>query len=112
MPAPNRGAMRERDEAAILATLRRRVGSIFAIAADRGYRRLVLGAWGCGAFRNDPAAVAAAFRDVVDSPAWRAAFDTLVFAIFEAARDQGNRAAFETAFGARSSVTTGAVRIS
>ena len=112
MPAPNRGAMRERDEAAIAATLRRRIGSIFAIAADRGYRRLVLGAWGCGAFRNDPAAVAAAFREVVDSSAWRSAFDTLVFAIFEAARDQGNRAAFETAFGARSSVTTGAVRIS
>jgi len=31
------------------------------LAAAHGYTRLVLGAWGCGVFRNDPEVVAAAF---------------------------------------------------
>jgi len=100
MPAPNRGAMRRPDEGAVEATLRRRVAAVLAIAARHEHDALVLGAWGCGAFRNDPVMVARTFREVLDEPAYAGAFERVVFAVFEAPSDHGNRAAFEAAFGA------------
>ncbi len=98
MPAPNRGAMREPDDGAIRRTFLRRIAAVLAIAARHGHDTLVLGAWGCGAFRNDPAVVAGAFRAVLDEAALAAPFQRIVFAIFEARSDHGNRAAFEAAF--------------
>lgn len=38
-----------------------RAERVLETAAAHGDRRLVLGAWGCGVFRNDPAQVANAF---------------------------------------------------
>jgi uncharacterized protein (TIGR02452 family) len=98
MPAPNRGAMRRPDDEAVRATLRRRIAAVLAIAAERGHERLVLGAWGCGAFRNDPRMVAELFREVLDEPAMASPLSEIVFAVFEADRDRGNRSAFEAAF--------------
>lgn len=44
----------------------------FLLAAARyGYRNLVLGAWGCGAFGHDAAAVAGYFYDVFSRRASR-----------------------------------------
>ena len=57
--------------------LRRKVRSVLVTAAAaHGHRRLVLGAWGCGAFGNDPALVAAAFRDEVRAAAARGGVET------------------------------------
>ncbi|HEY1013651.1 MAG TPA: TIGR02452 family protein, partial [Herpetosiphonaceae bacterium] len=55
-PAPNAGEARRRGVggAEIEATLRRRSGLVLAVARERGHRTLVLGAWGCGVFRNRP----------------------------------------------------------
>ncbi|MFI7662232.1 TIGR02452 family protein [Micromonospora parva] len=50
------------------------------VAAAHGHRTIVLGAWGCGVFRNDPATVAGAFADalqMIDR------FDHVVFAIHD-----------------------------
>ena len=38
-----------------------RIANIFKCAAHFGYDHLVLGAWGCGAFGNDPEVVAGLF---------------------------------------------------
>ena len=43
------------------ALLDARIGRIYEIAAWKGYDSLVLGAWGCGAFGNDPVRVAESF---------------------------------------------------
>lgn len=62
--APNAGAIeahRPREAGFISGTLVRRAGVVLGVAAALGYANLVLGAWGCGVFRNDPRVVAAAF---------------------------------------------------
>ena len=45
-----------------------------------GYQSLVLGAWGCGAFGNDPVRCAAEFRYAFENK-FRRAFSNVVFAI-------------------------------
>ncbi|NUS15759.1 MAG: TIGR02452 family protein, partial [Streptomyces sp.] len=64
-PAPNAGVIaRTLPERAadVGPALDERAERVLEVAAAQGYRRLVLGAWGCGVFQNDPAQVAGAFR--------------------------------------------------
>ncbi|MFD8954988.1 TIGR02452 family protein [Streptomyces xanthophaeus] len=65
------------------------------MTALHGYPRLVLGAWGCGVFRNDPALVAEAFR-ALPAGLFERVFERMVFGILD--RKLGTRAAFECAF--------------
>ena len=60
--------------------LQRRIHRVLAIARAYDYVTLVLGAWGCGAFENDPARSAADFRSALEKE-FRGAFSEVVFAI-------------------------------
>lgn len=60
--------------------LKRRIHRVLAIACAFGYRSLVLGAWGCGAFGNDPVRTAEDFRSALEGP-FDGAFEHVVFAI-------------------------------
>lgn len=62
------------------ALLRQRITRVLAVAEAFGYARLVLGAWGCGAFGNDPGTTARDFRDALQGP-FAGAFEEVVFAI-------------------------------
>ncbi|MBQ9824051.1 MAG: TIGR02452 family protein [Solobacterium sp.] len=44
-----------------------RMEGMLKVSAAKGYRRLVLGAFGCGAFRNDAAVVARLFHEVFEN---------------------------------------------
>lgn len=60
-PAVNAGAVsknRPAEVPQILPVMRRRAEYTLKVALDNGEKHLVLGAWGCGVFRNDPAGVA------------------------------------------------------
>ena len=57
-----------------------RARAILAVAADNGVDILVLGAFGCGAFRNDPRVVAKAYANVMKD--CRRYFNLIEFAIF------------------------------
>lgn len=93
--APNRGAV-PRDRAAQVAqALDKRARRVLAVATAHGHRRLVLGAWGCGVFRNDPATVAEAFAVALAEQTAR--LDEVVFAIMDKA-DSPTRAAFADRF--------------
>ncbi|MFD7879341.1 TIGR02452 family protein [Streptomyces sp. NPDC059766] len=76
-----------------------RAERVLETAAAHGYRGLVLGAWGCGVFRNDPVRVAAAFRAAL-GPGGRFAgtFEHVVFAVLDRTPGTAVRAAFEQAF--------------
>jgi uncharacterized protein (TIGR02452 family) len=97
--APNRGAiLRNQPDSAdrIPAVLTRRAQRVLEVAAAHGHRRLVLGAWGCGVFRNDPNVVAASFAEALASAAgW---FDQVVFAVLDRTPGAQVHAAFATRF--------------
>ncbi|POM22889.1 TIGR02452: family protein [Actinomadura rubteroloni] len=101
-PAPNRGAIREKEHAArVPAALAARAAKVLAVAAAHGHARLVLGAWGCGVFGNDPAEVAAVFATLLrPGGAYAGRFEHIVFAVWDTAPGAPRHAAFERAFGA------------
>jgi len=97
-PAPNAGAISDNEPTRldeVEPTLRRRASFVLDIAAACGVRRLVLGAWGCGVFRNDPVMVAQVFHDLLHA---KPRFDEVVFAIFDRSKERSVLRAFETAF--------------
>ncbi|GGZ02829.1 TIGR02452 family protein [Streptomyces avidinii] len=99
-PAPNAGTIRRQEPervAEIPGALARRAELVLEVAAVHGYRRLVLGAWGCGVFRNDPEQVAEAFRGLL-AGRFAGAFDRVVFGILDPA--PATREAFARAFPA------------
>ncbi|MFF8190981.1 TIGR02452 family protein [Streptomyces bobili] len=76
-----------------------RAERVLETAAAHGYRRLVLGAWGCGVFRNDPAQVAGAFRTLL-GPGGRfeRTFAHVVFGVLDRTPGSTVREAFAQAF--------------
>jgi len=79
-----------------------RAERVLETAAAHGYRRLVLGAWGCGVFRNDPARVAGAFRTLLGSGGrFAGAFEHVVFGVLDRTPGAVVREAFVRAFPER-----------
>jgi len=107
-PAPNRSVLlitkglteekwNER-ERMIRDAFRDRIDMVLSTAMKYGHRSLVLGAWGCGVFRNDPKVVARLFRDALRKDCFEGVFDTVVFAVLDWTRDLQNYKAFEEVF--------------
>jgi uncharacterized protein (TIGR02452 family) len=99
-PAPNAGEARRHGESAreVRKALFRRARHVLAVAANEGHATLILGAWGCGVFRNDPAEVAEAFAEALADPALSGGFSRVVFAVWERDPSLGNFAAFRERF--------------
>ena len=74
-----------------------RARRVLQVAAHQGHRTLVLGAWGCGVFRNDPREVAEAFSQALE--ALPGAFTRVVFAVYERSGEVPNLRAFRERFG-------------
>lgn len=101
-PAPNAGVIARHDPERVPevpAALASRAERVLEVAAAEGYRRLVLGAWGCGVFQNDPAQVAESFRALLTGR-FAGAFDEVVFAVLDRTRGATTRTAFERVIGA------------
>lgn len=67
--------------------LRKRIQRVLAIARAYGYSSLVLGAWGCGAFKNDPVRTAQDFRGALEGD-FDGAFNEVVFAVADWSPDR------------------------
>lgn len=103
-PAPNAGAIMQNEPKAaakIQETFERRWRNVLLVAAARGHRHVLLGAWGCGAFRNDPEVAAKTVRGWLTSPRFAGCFDRVVFAIPDGGRSGANLAAFQKVLAGR-----------
>lgn len=76
----------------LLALHEKRARKIFASAIANGVEVLILGAFGCGAFQNDPHIVAQAYKNVL--PDFAHYFHTIEFAIFCNAKNIENYQVF------------------
>lgn len=84
-------------DAELLAMHKSRAKQMLSIAAAHGDEVLVLGAFGCGAFQNNPEVVAKAYRDVL--PEFQGRFRHIEFAVFCTKRERGNFDAFQRILG-------------
>jgi uncharacterized protein (TIGR02452 family) len=103
-PAPNAGALLQRDPGRgddLRRALQRRIAKVLAVAAAEHYDAVILGAWGCGVFRNDPREVANAFEAALTGD-YAGVFKIVCFAVLDRSGDGAVIAPFERAFGGRS----------
>jgi uncharacterized protein (TIGR02452 family) len=103
-PAPNAGAVLQLDPARgddIRRALRTRINKVLAVAAVQRYDAIVLGAWGCGVFKNDPRDVAEAFQTALSGD-FAGIFRSICFAVLDHSNDRSVIAPFERAFGSSS----------
>ncbi len=95
--APNAGAIATnapQQADLIVPTLGRRAEKVLQLFALLGVETLILGAWGCGVFRNDPRQVAKVFAKLLlAGGAYSHAFKTVTLAI-PGFNDDTNRNAF------------------
>ncbi|MDO3409924.1 TIGR02452 family protein [Saccharibacillus sp. CPCC 101409] len=101
LPAVNYGQVLLKGENAELAkaAMLERMRLALAIFAERGVRALVLGAYGCGIFGNDPAEVASWWRRLLDGEGFASYFDEIVFAVLDRSRSEENIRPFERIWG-------------
>ena len=79
--------------------LQQRIHRVLEIAQAYGYTDLVLGAWGCGAFRNDVKRTAMDFRQALEGE-FRGAFSQVVFAITDWSAERRSLGPFRDVFAA------------
>jgi uncharacterized protein (TIGR02452 family) len=86
-PAPNAGAIADNEPeraGEIEGVFRRRIERVLEVAAAWGQRGLVLGAWGCGVFRNDAGMVARLFGEfLLGEGRYAGVFEEVVFAVLD-----------------------------
>ncbi len=101
-PAPNAGAIQTNQPESleqIPSVLEHRAAKVLVLAERHKHTRLVLGAWGCGVFRNDPATVAKAFAvHLTKNGSFFGLFERVVFAIYDSKPGAPTLEAFRQGF--------------
>jgi uncharacterized protein (TIGR02452 family) len=98
-PAPNAGVLQQQNDIEKIAqlenVLRERASKFLGLALKNGCNIVVLGAWGCGVFRNDPKLVARIFHDLLGpgKPYWQR-FHRVAFSVLDSSRNQETYKAF------------------
>ena len=77
------------------ALLSKRIRRIFDVAVSSGADVLILGAFGCGAFRNPPELVAEVFAEFTEQ--YRKCFDVIEYAVYHTEKETANYEAFVNA---------------
>lgn len=88
VPAVNAGAVRQKGKqeeiGLIESTMLARTEKLLSVAVIHDYKVLVLGAWGCGVFQNNPQDVAKNFHHhLIGNYYFNGLFQKIVFAILD-----------------------------
>ena len=76
-----------------------KIRTVFRIGLTYGHDALVLGAFGCGAFKNPPAEIARLFHEVMEEPEFKNKYRLITFSIIEDHNSKSrNLSAFEEEF--------------
>ena len=87
------------EHAFIEPTMRQRAEKVLRVAHHQNHATVVLGAWGCGAFRNDPDMIARIFADLLQRGGeFHNVFARVVFSILSHAKDGDNLETFRRHF--------------
>lgn len=97
--APNLIHQNDVNNAVLFDIFKKRIVSVFSAAIDNGAEAVVLGAWGCGAFKNPPQIVAKAFREVISENFSNDCIGEIVFAIKSTDKPSVNITEFQKVFG-------------
>ena len=84
------------DSAEAERVMRRRMKLALAIFARQGARNLVLGAYGCGVFRNDPKKIAAWWKELLEDEGMGQYFDFIFHAVLDQSKNRECISAFES----------------
>jgi uncharacterized protein (TIGR02452 family) len=80
------------------AVMLTRIDKLLTLAIHHRHEHLVLGAWGCGVFGNDPTQMANWFaKHLPHNERYRDAFASVTFAVLDT-RKNGTLAAFQSVF--------------
>ncbi len=99
LPAVNMGQVLLKGENVEKAreVMRRRMKLALGIFAQKGAKHLVLGAYGCGVFRNNPREVALWWKELLEE-GMGAHFASVFYAVLDRSREQACVGAFQTVF--------------
>lgn len=101
-PAPNAGQVRRnypQEVEKIPEVLKERGAKVLSLAAYKGCDALVLGAWGCGAFRNEPVMVSQMFADyLLPGGQFWGRFRKVLFSVLDSSKEQNTFAQFNRKF--------------
>lgn len=89
LPAVNMGQilLKGEDPDKAKRVMRRRMALALAVFAEKGAKNLVLGAYGCGVFRNDPRLIATWWKELL-SEGMGDYFDSVFHAVLDQSRDK------------------------
>lgn len=90
------------DQPKIAGAMSARIVKVLAAAQANGHDALVLGAWGCGNFANDPALIADLFRQALQGP-FKGAFRRVTFAVIDSSPERRCLSQFQLALSQKAS---------
>lgn len=100
LPAVNLGQviLKGENQEQAKKVMKDRMRLCLGIFAKQGDRNVILGAYGCGVFRNDPEDVARWWQELLEEEGFGACFDRITFAILDRFGSGNNLKAFEARF--------------
>ncbi|WP_138756215.1 TIGR02452 family protein [Paenibacillus sinopodophylli] len=97
LPAVNYGQvlLKGEDSKEAKRVMKDRMRIALAILAAKGDKSIILGAYGCGVFRNDPVEVAKWWKELLFIERYGTLFDEIMFAVLDTSKEQNSIRAFE-----------------
>lgn len=99
-PAVNAGVFKQREPEnldKIEQVNRERARKFLWIANKHGHQTLILGAWGCGVFQNEPSSIAKIFGELLEGE-FKNCFERVIFAIYDRTQTKKAYNAFAEVF--------------